>query len=297
MGTVFNDGDRLRSIVDAIDDLDVDVVVTLGPDADPSIVGARLEHVHVASFIPQAGVLRRSRVMVSHGGSGAMLGAIAAGVPILAIPQGADQFMNAGRIVEAGLGLRAACRTSSTRRVSGRGSRPCSMTHGSRRRPASTGRTLSRCRRRATSSMPWSGWPAADRRLASRPAGSIARCERRQRSRRGSAGSPVPQDDVSAATWRWAGRSLPGYLLTHSVRSYCWGAAIAAGEGWEFDRRLLWTAALIHDVGLTRLPRNTDLLRGGGRRDRPAAPRARRDAGQETPIGWPGRSSCTWRRT
>ena len=51
-------------------------------------------------------VLRRSRVMISHGGSGAMLGAIAAGVPILAIPQGADQFMNAARIVEAGLGLR-----------------------------------------------------------------------------------------------------------------------------------------------------------------------------------------------
>ena len=44
--------------------------------------------------------------MISHCGSGAMLGAIAAGVPILAIPQGADQFMNAGRIVEAGLGLR-----------------------------------------------------------------------------------------------------------------------------------------------------------------------------------------------
>ncbi len=70
-------------------------------------------------------------------------------------------------------------------------------------------------------------------------------------------GIAVPGDDVSAATWRWAGRSLPDYLLTHSVRSYCWGAAIAAGEGWVFDRRLLWNAALIHDVGLTRLPRNT----------------------------------------
>ncbi len=106
LGTVFNDVDRLRSIVDAIDELDVDIVVTLGPGTDPSIVGARSEHVHVASFIPQPQVLRRSRVMISHCGSGAMLGAIAAGVPILAVPQGADQFMNAGRIVEAGLGLR-----------------------------------------------------------------------------------------------------------------------------------------------------------------------------------------------
>ena len=67
----------------------------------------------------------------------------------------------------------------------------------------------------------------------------------------------VPQDDISRATWRWAHRTLPDYLLTHSVRAYCWGAAIGAGEGWSFDRRLLWTASLMHDVGLTRIPRNT----------------------------------------
>jgi hypothetical protein len=70
------------------------------------------------------------------------------------------------------------------------------------------------------------------------------------------AGIAVPQDGVSADTWRWAHRSLPIYLLAHSVRSYCWGDAIAATEGWEFDRRILWTASLMHDVGLTRIPRN-----------------------------------------
>lgn len=67
----------------------------------------------------------------------------------------------------------------------------------------------------------------------------------------------VPQDDVSDATWHWAHRSLPDYLLAHSVRAYCWGAALAAGVGWTFDRRILWTASLMHDVGLTRIPRNT----------------------------------------
>ena len=71
------------------------------------------------------------------------------------------------------------------------------------------------------------------------------------------AGIAVPQDEVSEATWRWAHRTLPGYLLTHSVRAYCWGAEIGAGEGWSFDRRLLWTASLMHDVGLTRIRRNT----------------------------------------
>jgi hypothetical protein len=71
------------------------------------------------------------------------------------------------------------------------------------------------------------------------------------------AGIEVPQDDLSVATWVWAQRSLPDYLLTHSVRAYCWGAAIAAGEGWAFDRRILWTASLLHDLALRTVPRNT----------------------------------------
>ncbi|HEV8403326.1 MAG TPA: HD domain-containing protein [Candidatus Limnocylindrales bacterium] len=71
------------------------------------------------------------------------------------------------------------------------------------------------------------------------------------------AGIAVPDDAISAGTWAWANRSLPDYLLSHSVRAYCWGATIAAGEGWSFDRQILWTASLMHDYGLTRIPRNT----------------------------------------
>jgi len=71
------------------------------------------------------------------------------------------------------------------------------------------------------------------------------------------AGIPVPQDDVSAASWERLQRALPRYLLGHSVRSWCWGAAIAEREGWSFDRQILWSASLWHDVGLTRLSRNS----------------------------------------
>ncbi|MGE5156166.1 MAG: HD domain-containing protein [Betaproteobacteria bacterium] len=71
------------------------------------------------------------------------------------------------------------------------------------------------------------------------------------------AGIAVPRDPVSAATWRWARRALPDYLYTHSMRAYCWGAALAVGEGWTFDPQVLWNASLLHDIGLTRVPRNT----------------------------------------
>lgn len=70
------------------------------------------------------------------------------------------------------------------------------------------------------------------------------------------AGIMVPQGDTSARAWSWAQHNLPDYLLTHSVRAYCWGAAIALNEGWPFDAPILWTAALFHDFGLTRIPRN-----------------------------------------
>ncbi len=70
-------------------------------------------------------------------------------------------------------------------------------------------------------------------------------------------GIALPGDDVSRATWAWAHRALPAYLLAHSVRAYCWGAVIAVREGWSFDRRILWAASLMHDVGLTRIPKNT----------------------------------------
>lgn len=71
------------------------------------------------------------------------------------------------------------------------------------------------------------------------------------------AGIDVPQDHVSRAAWAWAHRSLPVYLLRHSIRAYCWGASIGAGDGLAFDRRILWTASLMHDFALTRITRNT----------------------------------------
>ena len=72
------------------------------------------------------------------------------------------------------------------------------------------------------------------------------------------AGIAVPQDDVSGGhLGLGTARRCRTTCSSHSVRAYCWGAAIAAGEGWSFDAAILWTASLMHDFGLTRIPRNT----------------------------------------
>ncbi len=80
----------------------------------------------------------------------------------------------------------------------------------------------------------------------------------------------MPADPVSRTIWAWAHRVLPSYLLAHSVRSYCWGATLGDDEGIEFDRPILWAAALMHDVGLTRIGRNDTCFEFAG------AARARR---------------------
>lgn len=67
----------------------------------------------------------------------------------------------------------------------------------------------------------------------------------------------VPQDDVSAGVWRWAVARLPRYLFAHSVRAFAWAATLGADEGIAFDAPVLWASALLHDRGLTSLPRNT----------------------------------------
>jgi UDP:flavonoid glycosyltransferase YjiC (YdhE family) len=43
--------------------------------------------------------------VVSHGGSGTAFAALSHGVPQLCLPQGADQFLNAAAITQAGAGL------------------------------------------------------------------------------------------------------------------------------------------------------------------------------------------------
>ena len=57
-------------------------------------------------YIPQEQLLPHCAAVVTHGGAGSMLGALAFGLPLLIVPQGADHFYNADRAVAAG----AACK-------------------------------------------------------------------------------------------------------------------------------------------------------------------------------------------
>ena len=104
-GTVFNSNPGLVStVLAAVRELPIRVVLTVGPSADPDAVGPQPANVHVARYIPQTQLLPHCAAVVSHAGSGTLLAALARGLPQLCLPQAADQFGNAEACAGAGAG-------------------------------------------------------------------------------------------------------------------------------------------------------------------------------------------------
>jgi broad specificity phosphatase PhoE len=57
------------------------------------------------SWVPQIEALPHAALVVCHGGSGTMLGALAAGLPLVVMPLFADQYYNARRIEALNAGI------------------------------------------------------------------------------------------------------------------------------------------------------------------------------------------------
>jgi UDP:flavonoid glycosyltransferase YjiC (YdhE family) len=102
MGTVHNRPEPLREVVAGVAGLGVPTLVAVGPRVEPASLGEQPDHVQVEAWVDQPEVLSRCTAVVSHGGSGTFLGALAHGVPQLCLPQAADQFRNAEGGLRAG---------------------------------------------------------------------------------------------------------------------------------------------------------------------------------------------------
>jgi MGT family glycosyltransferase len=100
----------LRTAARALADLPVQVVMTTGRQRSPAELdlGPVAPNVRVESYVPQSDLLPRMAVMVTLGGSGGVLSALMAGVPLVVVPTEWDRPENAQRVVEAGAGIRIA---------------------------------------------------------------------------------------------------------------------------------------------------------------------------------------------
>jgi UDP:flavonoid glycosyltransferase YjiC (YdhE family) len=106
LGTVKNtDTADFTAGLAALDDYDGIVIASTWRDIDPDDLGPVPPNAVVTGFVPQAAVLERADLLVSHCGSGTMLGGLVHGVPQVAVPRGTDQPQNAALLARAGAGV------------------------------------------------------------------------------------------------------------------------------------------------------------------------------------------------
>jgi len=101
-----SDVSMFRSVIDGLEGLDIDVLITMGFGKDTSTMGPLPENIHVENYVPQSLLLPYCSVVICHGGPGTILHSLAHGLPLLILPQGADQYVMGERVLAAGVGLR-----------------------------------------------------------------------------------------------------------------------------------------------------------------------------------------------
>jgi MGT family glycosyltransferase len=105
----------LQRIVDALGSLPVRGLVTTGP-AVPSEAIRAPANVTVVVSAPHREVMRQASLVVTHGGHGTVIKALAAEVPLVILHHGRDQADNAVRVTARGAGV-AVPRRASARRI------------------------------------------------------------------------------------------------------------------------------------------------------------------------------------
>ena len=105
-GTLFGDPQILGPLVNEVAALDVDLRVTVGPMASAEDFDVDHDRVRLEPFRPMSELLSDIDVVVCHAGAGTTYAALSAGIPLVVLPQNADQFAVAARAVAAGAALR-----------------------------------------------------------------------------------------------------------------------------------------------------------------------------------------------
>lgn len=105
LGTAFGNSDVFRTALEGLARENVEVVVTVGADKDPSALGPLPANAVAERYVPQAELLPRCSIVVHHGGSGTMYGSLMHGLPQVVVPQGADNFLNGDLLARSGVGV------------------------------------------------------------------------------------------------------------------------------------------------------------------------------------------------
>jgi UDP:flavonoid glycosyltransferase YjiC (YdhE family) len=94
----------LMAMSEAISQLPVRGLLT-APDGLCHRLAPAPGNLHAEPFFPQGAVMRAAAAVVCHGGSGTVLGALSAGLPLVILPMLADQMANGKLVARAGAGV------------------------------------------------------------------------------------------------------------------------------------------------------------------------------------------------
>jgi MGT family glycosyltransferase len=107
LGTLFNENILFyRTCFDTFADMPIHVIMSIGAKVLVEQLGQIPRNFTVRQSVPQLAVLRRAQVFITHGGMNSVHEALFLGVPMVVIPQAADQHFVAQRVSAVGAGVR-----------------------------------------------------------------------------------------------------------------------------------------------------------------------------------------------
>lgn len=106
LGTVANNNPEFFNMCfAAFADQPWQVVITTGRPLEQLHLSIPPENVLLRSYVPQFEILQQASLCIHHGGMATIMDCLFLGIPMIAIPQAANQQPNARRIAETGLGV------------------------------------------------------------------------------------------------------------------------------------------------------------------------------------------------
>ena len=106
LGTGFNNrADIYNACFKAFADTPWQVVLARGKNVDPATLDPTPANFIVADYVPQLEVLQYTSVFISHGGMNSTMESLYYGVPLVVLPQMAEQAMTARQVQKFGLGI------------------------------------------------------------------------------------------------------------------------------------------------------------------------------------------------
>jgi len=106
LGTVFNRALEFYMLcLEAFGNTDHIIVMSIGDKTELSDLGEIPENFLIKNYVPQTDVLSLSKLFITHGGMNSVHEGLYYGVPLIVIPQSADQPLIAKQVTDIGAGI------------------------------------------------------------------------------------------------------------------------------------------------------------------------------------------------